>query len=211
MSKYDGPSFYKKNHSKIEDLNKKQDESQSDHKFKDNYRQSLPSNVRTRDEIKENALDYMETPSRTNEATNKTNSDNRFQSKKIPASLQKLDGWRQTSKDQEVVSEIEERLQKEADSYLLFADETEAVEKTEKTQKKRKRQKEKRSVFKNERIQADIDPETKKKVKRVHEKTSSDLSKPTAGLHRSLSNIMDDDQKALKNGKDNLNSLFNDD
>jgi len=209
MSKYDGPSFYKKNHSKIEDLNKKQDQAPADDTFEDNYRQSFPGSVRTRDEIKENALDYMETPSGNQKETDKTNNENRFRSKKIPASLQKLDGWRQTSKDQETVSEIEERLEKDADSYLLFADAREEPKETKVRPKKR--QQAKRSVFKNERIQADVDPETKKKVERVQEKTSSDLSKPTAGLHRSLSNIMDDDQKALKNGKDNLNSLFNDD
>jgi hypothetical protein len=35
--------------------------------------------------------------------------------------------------------------------------------------------------------------------------------KPNAGLHRSLSKIIAEDQEALKNGKNHLGSLFSDD
>jgi len=199
MSKYDGPSFYKKNHEKIENLDKNKEQTPDrTESFENNYRQSRPDTVKTRKDIKEVALDYMETPSRGQNETRQESNKERFQSKQIPPSLQKLDGWSQTNKNQKTIMEIEERLEKEAGSYLLFADET----KTTKTKRKQ-------AVFKNKNINADVDPETKKKVERVQEKMSADLSKPSAGLHRSLTNIMDDDEKALKNGKDNLNSLFN--
>ena len=45
----------------------------------------------------------------------------------------------------------------------------------------------------------------KKQPKKVRRKT-----KANAGLHRTLSNIMEEDQEAIENGKSKLDSLFYD-
>jgi hypothetical protein len=169
MGKYDGPSFYKKDYPKVKPLKKNQ--------FDNDYKKSMPQTVRTRDTIKQDAKAYMETPSERKAVKKKT-----FRRQYIPASLQNLEGWQRTKKNDRLVAKIEKRLKKTEGSYLLFADQLKEKEKP-KVQKKR--------------------PHKTHKIK--HQ------TKANAGLHRTLSKIIAEDQEAIENGKNNLDSLFSED
>lgn len=148
MSKYDGPSYFKKNHPKIKPLknskkdakeNKKVSWADQDNYFKDDYRDTIPNRVQTRTDIQEKALDYMQTPSnsfdnrqteqnlkaemRDKKANNLPREKaNRFRSKHIPASLQNLEGWKTITQDHTMITEVKKRLTKETNTYLLFED-----------------------------------------------------------------------------------------
>lgn len=167
MGKYDGPSFYKKDHPKVKPIKKKT----CDQK----YKESMPKSVRTRADIKKNATEYMETPSGHASVRKKT-----FRRQHIPASLQHLEGWQRTKRNDQLVIKIKERLAKTEDSYLLFADHM--IEKEE--------------------------PEPKKETSKQWSEKTVSQTKANAGLHRSLSNIIEEDQEAVLNGKNKLDSLF---
>ena len=186
MGKYDGPSFYKKDHPKIEPMKKKKQS------FDQKHKESMPQNVRTRADIKRNATEYMETPSGHASVRKKT-----FRRQHIPASLQNLEGWQQTKRNDRLVNKIKKRLAKRKDTYLLFEEYmVESVE-PEPSPGEQPKSTKKETLKKKAR---------KKQPKKVRRKT-----KANAGLHRTLSNIMEEDQEAIENGKSKLDSLFYDD
>lgn len=113
-----------------------------------------------------------------------------FRSKQIPRSLQTLEGWEKAKRNEPKIQEVAARLQKKREDYLIFADYSE--EETAEEQKSKKET-----------------PE-KEKVAFIQKKVKSDRTKPSSGLHRTLSKIIDDDAQVLKNGKHNLESLFSD-
>lgn len=147
MSKYDGPSYFKKRHPKIQPLkqtkrNEKETKKVSwvdqDNYFKNDHKNNRPNHVQTQSDLQEKALDYMRTPSiqsngnsssnvransptRTHQvaSTPKINS-RTFRSKYIPKSLQNLDGWKTNSDNHTLIAEVKKRLEKETDTYLLF-------------------------------------------------------------------------------------------
>lgn len=136
MSKYDGPSYFKKNHPKIKPLknskkdakeNKKVSWADQDNYFKNDYEETIPEHIQTRTAIQEKALDYMQTPStqfnnRKKFVTNTPSKEksSRFRSKHIPASLQHLEGWKTNTHDHTLILEVKKRLAKETSTYLLF-------------------------------------------------------------------------------------------
>lgn len=147
MSKYDGPSYFKKKHPKIQPLKqtkknekkaKKVSWADQDNYFKSDYKNNLPNRVQTRSDLQEKALDYMRTPSnqsnRNSRSSVGTNSPSRtnqtaatpkastrpFRSKYIPKSLQNLEGWKTNDRNHTLIAEIKNRLVKETNTYLLF-------------------------------------------------------------------------------------------
>lgn len=243
MPNYDGPSFYRRNHPEIKPYNNyspakeeksaKQKASWPDraNQFKNTHEELLPKNVRIRADLQREAMDYMNTPPAASDHagdhfTQRKSTQSQipqrrsyFKNKYIPQSLQQLDGWKKTGYNYELIYEIEKRLEKQPDSYLLFeefiADELKDRFKVEESKAALNPQPETTAPKeelsdkpKTRNHQRVIDSKTKKKVKRVQAELKSNLSRPNTGLHRSLSNIMAEDQKALDNMKKNLGSLF---
>lgn len=201
MSNYDGPSYFKNNHPKIEPI---QAEKKSEPEKQPKY--ALPKNVRTRDHLKKEAREYMKTPSTT--VSNDPPPERfPFKNKHIPKSLQKLGGWSQQNPDRTLLSEIQARLDKDKQTYLLFEDRlSDEMRKT-------------LEAMESEDLEANTEPaeivkkaetapvdEIKEKVARIQKATTKNFMKPNTGLHRSLSNIMDEEQRGIRNSK--LNSLF---
>lgn len=186
MTNYDGPSYYKKDHPKAEKLNKAVKEGQS------NY--SLPKTVRTPQEMREEARDYMKTPSK-QMPSDPPPERFPFKPTRTPSSLQKLDGWDRQHVDVEQYIEVHTRLQKKTETYLLFADHL-SDEMKEKIEKKKEK--------------ASPTPIVEEgKVTLVREGLADNILKPGSGLHRSLSNIIADEQKTIHKNKDGLEKLFN--
>lgn len=151
MSNYDGPSFYKKHHPKVESIRrnsaaKKQGKTswvdQDDH-YENRHKKSLPDRIRTRNDFEDDAEDYMKMPVDRNDSANEVDvvttgqrnkpltrkiddekkraERNRFRHKHIPTSLQKLGGWHKPAANLKLLEALRERLAKDADSYILFA------------------------------------------------------------------------------------------
>lgn len=220
MKNYDGPSFYKKDHPKLKPIKKQEN------RFEQAHKRSMPDQVRTREDLKKEAFDYMETPSIKPKPENYP-----FRSKEIPKSLQYLEGWQKTKKNQQLIDAIEARLAKEKTSYLLFDGHLAEGEPTENEALEADKQAKsvENGAAKEDRVKAVKKADTKqkrhgreakqtatpesaqKKAEQVKEKLTSTAAKPTSGLHRSLSKIIADDQEAMQNGKNNLNSLFSED
>ena len=183
---YDGPSFYRKNIENPQRNNEKTKEltnsMESWHQKEVKNNQSPPPAT-----IEQGFKKKYENTNR---------KEHFFRSRKIPKSLQNLAGWKKTEWDYTLLVELEKRLSKQDEDYLLFAVESDpddlVDEKTHEESRKSKKQ------VKNH-----------EKINEVQKKMKKDLSKPATGLHRSLSKIIAEDQKALKNGKNNLNRLFN--
>lgn len=185
MVNYDGPSYFKKNHPKIKKMKQVEEE-------KPKY--TLPKNVQTPKQMQENARQYMKTPSL---GLPNDPPPERFPFKRthIPASLQKLDGWTKQHVDVELYTEIHSRLQKKEDTYLLFADHL--------SDEMKKKMEEKESEPRHT-------PTVKEdNVTLVREGIAKDILKPGSGLHRSLSNIMADEQQTIHKNQNSLNKLFN--
>lgn len=133
-----------------------------------------------------------------------------FKSKYIPTSLQNLDGWTKVEENTELIEEVTKRLEKSEDSYLLFANalvpsvEIEDVGEVAETAIPKKQAAKPQKSYNKQRNNS----KNKVKVQRVQQEMKSTLGKPSTGLHRSLSNIMAEDQKSLNNGKKSLNKLF---
>lgn len=197
---YDGPSFYKKDHKKIKS------DKQEKNGFSRSERHQLPKK-QTRQEVMNEAKEYMTTPpnylkEKTEDFPVETNKkDIHFKRKYIPKSLQKLDGWKRREWKQDLLLKLEERLSKESDDYLLFTNDSQINENEDKQQNNlANNQLGKQKAKKNNNAQ--------KKIASAHREFKKDLTKPTTGLHRSLSNIISEDEAALKSGKNNLESLF---
>lgn len=219
MKNYDGPSFYKKDHPKLKSIKKQKN------RFEQAHKRSMPNQVRTREDLKNEAFDYMETPSIKPKPEKYS-----FRSKEIPKSLQYLEGWQKTKKNHQLIEAIEARLEKEKSSYLLFdgyleeeesaeniAEEAEKPAESEKKEfaKEERPAKEDQKAAAKQKIRSKETKQTatpaQKKAEQVKEKLTSTAAKPTSGLHRSLSKIIAEDQEAMQNGKNNLNSLFSED
>lgn len=212
MKNYDGPSFYKKDHPKLKSIKKQKN------RFEQAHKRSMPNQVRTREDLKKEAFDYMETPSIKPKPENYS-----FRSKEIPKSLQYLEGWQKTKKNHQLIEAIEARLEKEKSSYLLFDGylvEEELAENPAESEKKEfakeeRPAKEDQKAAAKQKIRSKETKQTatpaQKKAEQVKEKLTSTAAKPTSGLHRSLSKIIAEDQEAMQNGKNNLNSLFSED
>lgn len=240
MSKYDGPSYFKKNNPKISPLNKKKKDTKKDSwvdqdsYFKNDYKQSMPKRVPTRTDLQEEAAEYMQTPSTSynssvppRQMTKKANDQsNRFRSKHIPKSLQHLKGWATNPTDQSLLEEVRKRLTKEKDSYLLFEERLapeikQAYDRRASSQSLVQETLENKKTLKNKKVSnqkidskmtkpVKLDPHTQEKAERVQEELNHNPLKPNTGLHRSLSKIIAEDQEALESGKNNLGSLFSD-
>src|SRR5699024_3204766 len=240
MSKYDGPSYFKKNNPKISPLNKKKKDTKKDSwvdqdsYFKNDYKQSMPKRVPTRTDLQEEAAEYMQTPSTSynssvppRQMTKKANDQsNRFRSKHIPKSLQHLKGWATNPAQQTRWQEVRKRLVKEKETYLLFEDHLAPAIKQELEEEEQKQSLEelapqKKQTSKNKKNfqqrrktktakTAKVNSRTQEKAERVQEELNHNLLKPNTGLHRSLSKIIAEDQEALESGKNNLGSLFSD-
>lgn len=193
---YDGPSYYKKNDQEIK-LDKEEK--------KNRKVTSKPNTVFKRKrptEIKRQADDHLTPPP--SQLTRKTiesprrmqRNEHFFRGRKIPPSLQNLNGWKKTEWNQNLLAELEKRLLKAEEEYLLFAPEIE--------EEKKKEVKE-TSVSSSNDVK---NVKSQEKINKVQTKMKEDLNKPATGLHRSLSKIIAEDQEALKNGKNNLDSLF---
>ena len=193
---YDGPSYYKKNDQEIK-LDKEEK--------KNRKVTSKPNTVFKRKrptEIKRQADDHLTPPP--SQLTRKTiesprrvqRNEHFFRRRKIPPSLQNLNGWKKTEWNQNLLAELENRLLKEEEEYLLFAPEIEEEEKKEVKET---------SVSSSNDVK---NGKSQEKINKVQTKMKEDLNKPATGLHRSLSKIIAEDQEALKNGKNNLDSLF---
>lgn len=214
MVNYDGPSFYKQDHPKVEPIkNKKKKASQSKY--------SLPKEVRTREDMQQDAHDYMETPSKTTK---------RFRSPKFPASVQYLTDFEKSKKNHALIKEIAARLHKEEADYLLFdeyladdsVDEESFVDdfveykeySVEELLQKANQKSEPKPKPKSKpkpKPKSKPKPKTKSNAALLQEKMASGMHKPSSGLHRSLSKIIAEDQEALKNVKNHLGSLFSED
>lgn len=251
MNKYDGPSFFRKNNPKIESIKQNPKKKTADKKeswldkenyFESIYEENLPKNIKTRADLQKEAADYIKTPPahlnkkefeaqrepekapvKPRRSTQKRPTVNRsgFQKKHVPASLQKLDGWKSRVRNVELLDTLEERLQKDEDSYLLFADnladEVKEEEKKPKPKQKQKNQSEqnkktKRAILYPKNSEAELKeklaPTPEEKAERVQEDIKKDIRKSPSGLNRSLSRIIAEDQEAIENGKNNLGSLF---
>lgn len=198
MGNYDGPSFYKENHPRIKPIKNDQPSKRKNIKY------TLPKNVRTQDDLKDEARELMNTPSQPvpNDPPPERYP---FKSKYIPDSLQHLGGWKQPPQiDQELLNEIAARLDKEEHTCLLFADRLsdEMTQKLE-TMESEERHREKAAEEREQQESA-----VQEKVVQVKE-VQKEVMKPSTGLHRSLSNIIAEEQKGIDNSK--LNSLFTND
>lgn len=211
MTKYDGPSYFRKNHPKIKAIkgNKRQETEQ-----KPNY--ELPNSVQTRKNIQEEARHYMKTPSQS--ITNDPPPERfPFKPRYTPTSLQKLEGWANQHQANPLFIEIEQRLKKEPESYLLFeehlSDEMKQfLDKTESELRGSQRVDEGKASADRDEMQTDSGYKSRvveEKAALVQEELKKNLLKPSTGLHRSLSNIMDDEKRTILKNKNSLNKLFN--
>lgn len=230
MSKYDGPSYFKRKHPKIKSINgskeeakenKKRSWADQDNYFKTTYEDTIPDSFQKRTTIQQKAVDYMQAPAaqssnkereiKKQESISKKSSYEtpyRFRNKYIPSSLQHLDGWKNSNRNHTLIADIEKRLAKETHSYLLFeeflAPEIKEALDTNENKKQRTNKKDDKRQNKN------YDQQIMKKAERVKENLESSIAKPSTGLHRSLSGIIAEDQEFLNNRKNNLKSLFSD-
>lgn len=191
MVNYDGPSYFRKNHPKVKSI---KDDRTRETEQKASY--ELPNNVRTRKSMHEEARHYMQTPS---QATTNDPPPERFPFKRThtPTSLQKLDGWANQQKANPLYIEIEQRLKKEDTTYLLFEEHL-SDEMKQKLEKKKPEPRHTPIVAEDH-------------VTLVREGLKTDFLKKNTGLHRSLSKIMDDEQKTIRKNQKSLNKLFDQD
>lgn len=196
MNKYDGPSFFRKDHPKVEPIQAKKEVKPKQPKYE------LPKNIRTQDDLKAEALQHMEhrkTPSPfiPNDPPPERYP---FKNKYIPKSLQNLEGWQTDQIDTGLYATIQARLKKQADSYLLFEEHLSDEMKT------------KVDIISDQprNTQTVARPDTiSEKVAEIQVETAKQVMKPSTGLHRSLSNIMAEEQRGIQKSRDKLSSLFN--
>lgn len=194
---YDGPSFYKKNEHQIKSNKQRKKRPQEDapladfKKEENRISQLSKENIKKRKEKEAQAGNYF------------------FRSKYIPKSLQNLDGWNKEKWDTDLILEIESRLKKDPADYLLFSDSQNKEIVSDKVEKKRGNSNSTKTA-EELRIQqkvAEIE-NTLNTAALVQKEITADVTKPNTGLHRTLSKIIAEDAVEIKNGKNNLNSLF---
>lgn len=179
---YDGPSFYKKR-----ELNK-QEESQELETPLDRLKKEQKRRNRLNEEFK-----------RKQQQRKTTRPENYyFRSTQIPKSLQNREGWQKERWNQELMDKLQERLKKESDSYLLFSDYLIEEESAEKPVEKKVEKSEKTSAeaLRIKQMVAEIE-NTLDTAALVQKEMKPDFKKPNTGLHRTLSNIVAEDQTKL--------------
>lgn len=197
MTGYDGPSIFKRNTSDTPSGNKDQ---RSKHRqgFENPHRKNLPKGVQTRVDIQKEAQTYMQTSPTKHMEPKKAA---RFRNKYIPPSLQQNNIDEIKQKNDWLYEELTKRLAKDASTYLLFT--TEDADPVVKPAEKR--QVSKKTAASTSKLK---DKKSKlKKIKKIEKKMRAQ-QKPTTGLQRSLSNILEEEQTVLKNQEGHLNSLF---
>lgn len=183
MANYDGPSYFKKDHPKVKKMKKSEE-----------TKYSLPKTIRTPKNMQEEARHYMKTPSK-HITSDPPPERYPFKPTQTPASLQKLDGWDKQNIDVELYTEVYGRLQKDTDTYLLFADHL--------SDEMKKKVEEKKEVPRQTPIVKE------ENITLMREGMAESLLKTSSGLHRSLSNIIADEQKTIHKNRDGLEKLFN--
>lgn len=199
MSKYDGPSFFRQDNAKVKPVYKKKQAASK----QSNY--ELPKNVRTRNDLKDEAREHMKTRKTPSTSIPHDPPPERFpfKNKHIPTSLQQRNGWQQQNTNTGLYTAIQARLEKTQDSYLLFEEHLSGEMKTKVAVEEVPRDThtvEKKQVL-------DV-PVVQEKVAEIKKNVTKTLLKPGAGLHRSLSNIMAEEQLGIQKSKQKLNSLF---
>lgn len=202
MTKYDGPSYFKNSHPKIKPI-----EPATVKRKKEPAKYELPKNIQTRNELKDESRRYLKTPSH-NVPNDPPPERYPFKSKHIPSSLQKLDGWDKRNANVTLLSEIIERLQKDAHTYLLFEEHLsdEMRNKLEQKEQSLGDKVSEQHKLEKERSQK-VDPAVDK-AKKIKKETSRRLMKPGSGLHRSLSNIIAEEQIGIQKSQKKLDNLF---
>lgn len=200
MSKYDGPSFFRKDNPKVKPIQTEKQPEQKQPKYK------LPKNVRTHNDLKDEARQHMQarkTPS-TSIPHDPPPERFPFKNKHIPASLQNRAGWQQQNTNTGLYAEIQSRLEKTETSYLLFEKHLSGEMKT----KLAVVEEVPRDTHTVEKKRVQEQPVVQEKVAEIKKEVTKTVLKPGTGLHRSLSNIMAEEQKGIRKSKHKLNSLF---
>lgn len=214
MSKYDGPSFLRKDHSAIQPIKREKQAEEKQAKYK------LPGNVRTQNDLKDEARQQMLNRKTPSHALPNDPPPERFpfKNKHIPTSLQNREGWQPQNTNTGLYGVIQSRLEKTEDSYLLFEEhlsgemktkfeeqpvEEQSVEEQDvEVQSVEEKSGEEHPVLKEQ-------PVVQEKVAAIKKATRKNMLNPGAGLHRSLSNIMAEEQRGIQKSQHKLNHLFN--
>ena len=191
MSNYDGPSFFRDNHPKIQPMVTKQQKKKEQSKYE------LPKTIRTHDHLQNEARQHMTNRKTPSHGLPHDPPPERypFKNKYIPPSLKNLDGWRNNDANKTLYTIVKERLQKEKGSYLLFEEHLSDEMKA----KNQKRQSTNKDAVNN------VVPEPKNEIRK---EIVTPATKPGTGLHRSLSNIMAEEQRVIQKSQSKLNNLF---
>lgn len=183
---YDGPSYYKKRESN--------DPDEKSQKMATPL-ERLKNEQKRRNELNEQFM-------RNQQQRKEMHPENYyFRSTQIPKSLQNRDELKEEAWDQEVVSELEDRLKKEPENYLLFSedlpeDKLEEVPKTDANKSVKLSAEE----MKIKKMVAEIES-TLDTAALVQHEIKPDLRKPNTGIHRTLSNIISEDKIGLNKKK----------
>lgn len=200
MSKYDGPSFFRQDNPKVEPIQKKKQAAPKQPKYE------LPKNVRTRNDLKDEAHQHMKTRKTPSTSIPHDPPPERFpfKNKHIPTSLQKRNGSQQPNTNIGLYAVIQARLEKTEASYLLFEEHLSGEMKT----KLAVGEEVPRDTQPVEKKRVQEEPIVEEKVAEIKKEATKTVLKPGTGLHRSLSNIMAEEQKGIRKSKHKLNSLF---
>ena len=215
MSKYDGPSFLRKDHSTIQPIKREKQAEEKQAKYK------LPKNVRTQNDLKDEARQQMLNRKTPSHALPNDPPPERFpfKNKHIPTSLQNREGWQPQNTNTGLYAVIQSRLEKTEDSYLLFEEHLSGEMKTKfeenpldespvEEQPMDEQPVEEQPVEEKPVLQEQ--PIVQEKVAAIKKATKKNMLNPGAGLHRSLSNIMAEEQRGIQKSQHKLNHLFND-
>lgn len=219
MSKYDGPSFLRKDHSAIQPIKREKQAEEKQAKYK------LPGNVRTQNDLKDEARQQMLNRKTPSHALPNDPPPERFpfKNKHIPTSLQNREGWQPQNTNTGLYAVIQSRLEKTEDSYLLFEEHLSGEMKTKFEEQPVEKQSveeqdvEVQSVEEKSVEEQSLDekpvlqeqPVVQEKVAAIKKATRKNMLNPGAGLHRSLSNIMAEEQRGIQKSQHKLNHLFN--
>ena len=220
MSKYDGPSFLRKDHSAIQPIKREKQAEEKQAKYK------LPGNVRTQNDLKDEARQQMLNRKTPSHALPNDPPPERFpfKNKHIPTSLQNREGWQPQNTNTGLYAVIQSRLEKTESSYLLFEEHLSGEMKTKFEEQPVEEQSveeqdvevqsvEEKSVEEQPVVQeksvVQEQPVVQEKVAAIKKATRKNMLNPGAGLHRSLSNIMAEEQRGIQKSQHKLNHLFN--
>ncbi len=201
---YDGPSFYKRNRSKValenqekDHLNRKFDWSAKENLTKNEYVKNVSTRIQTRADFKKEVNQLITSPLNHSQVRQQDKFEKPenyyFKRKQIPKSLQKLGGWPKNEWSPALLEELSIRLTKTKDSYLLFLDDEEEqsdevrVILLEDTKEK---------SWLNQ-----LEKEDAEKIMKIQKEVKENLTKPQTALHYSLLNLKIKNQVTIENGK----------